>query len=443
MEEDRRKLYDVVALTAMDWVYSDFESPSQPWVFGGNKVPPPWTDNVKVGRREYRISYATRCCIPVGDDSNLLAQKGTLVVIVESLPAGGERERWLVLAFRGAARTQDWVANVGGVLPNGEPFRNLGLEVQGGWYNMVVENIPGASPGDHGKFAQEAMLEAATEEADKGATSLLVVGHSLGGALAQIAALLIWQRAANDSDESLRLRLMMNTWCITAASPMPFMPARVEVGGLSDEKQRAARAWMQERFHNYVNNNDPVPRLPGQLDFMEKLLRGCGPILVGPGVNGAMARINPLRAFVKARRELPALEGYSAMGRLSFVGHDAQAPCFDLAPDSPEALGYLRALREPDPSNPGGLANWYSGGVSDAVQEHLLPAYRARMESAWRQNWGLAVQSGRAWAQELAERPDGAPLRTLSGHGGLVGALCMAGPDLLASGSADSTVRLW
>ena len=60
-----------------------------------------------------------------------------------------------------------------------------------------------------------------TQEDPGSLSSVLVCGHSLGGALAQVTALLAYQEVLRGVPENLR-QLLSSLRCITLAAPQPF-----------------------------------------------------------------------------------------------------------------------------------------------------------------------------------------------------------------------------
>eukprot|EP00966_Prymnesium_polylepis_P144436 3335510-Prymnesium_polylepis.2 len=121
---------------------------------------------------------------------------------------------------------------------------------------------------------------------------VLITGHSLGGAIAQISAVLahkyhrllelkqdppwdLTKRFFDDKklliDDSARrplMQLLDSACCITFEAPMPFSPKRD--GGV---KQLAVLEWLDAHAINYCTATDPVPHLPRQLDSLKQAFR--------------------------------------------------------------------------------------------------------------------------------------------------------------------------
>ncbi|CAK9013225.1 unnamed protein product [Durusdinium trenchii] len=156
-----------------------------------------------------------------------------------------------VLAFRGTVDLNDWIKNLGAAV-NWSPFADILLGVHSGWHAAVSDQSL------HRKL-KEAL---AGLDHDK----ILLLGHSLGGALVQIAMAFMWLEATNRESPLYNNELMKNARGILFGSPAPFVQKERGTVGQRGHN-REARAWMQEHCVNFVNNNDVVPRLPFNLDF--------------------------------------------------------------------------------------------------------------------------------------------------------------------------------
>lgn len=154
-----------------------------------------------------------------------------------------------ILAFRGTVTLQDWVTNLAVPINWDSPLADLGVGVHAGWHAYVSDR-------EKQKQLRDALVKIESDE-------ILLAGHSLGGALAQIAMLFLWRELHNQE------RIAHHAYCVTFGSPAPFAIAKP-----CDEAQRLpeqAKTWMKERCVNFVNNNDPVPRLPFAPDFVAEL----------------------------------------------------------------------------------------------------------------------------------------------------------------------------
>jgi len=80
-------------------------------------------------------------------------------------------------------------------------------------------------------------------------TLLLVTGHSLGGALAQIAAMELF-RKAHDSGDTMLQAWLPALACVTFAAPTPFAPAETSAEGALQAAQSAALHWMRTHAWN-------------------------------------------------------------------------------------------------------------------------------------------------------------------------------------------------
>ena len=179
-----------------------------------------------------------------------------------SINGGTLAEEWKVflLAFRGSVTLRDWLTNLVPAV-NESPFGQLAVGVHAGWH-AYVSNLE-----------QHRELKAAIQSLED--ASIVICGHSLGGALAQVAMLLLWLEAeghqVNEDDDSVlyEMEVVKKTRCVTFGSPAPFM----ELGTRSQRRQAlraGARRWLREQCKNFVNITDPVPRLPFNADAMQR-----------------------------------------------------------------------------------------------------------------------------------------------------------------------------
>ena len=92
------------------------------------------------------------------------------------------------------------------------------------------------------------------------------VGHSLGGALAQIVTLMI--KIASETDHK---ELTVPVRCVTFASPMPFARFPDESQhNVQKTNQVRLLEWFRAHTVNFINNNDVIPRLPRYASFVNK-----------------------------------------------------------------------------------------------------------------------------------------------------------------------------
>ena len=175
----------------------------------------------------------------------------------------GHQKRILLAAFRGTSSLADWVANLQASI-DATAFDNLQLGVHKGWLKYI--DIPHLI----GKFREAIKQEWPLD-------AVLFTGHSLGGALAQIAAMLSYRTIQDRDDPDLMALVTNRLRCVTLAAPQPFT---LQVHDLRtfvnpDPFVRQAVPWMLQKCINYVNHDDLVPRLPFNHDFFSsfKLFR--------------------------------------------------------------------------------------------------------------------------------------------------------------------------
>ena len=233
------------------------------WIYDGEPtvdVLPPWID---INESRVNVSYTLAARIePTGLSS---MRCDSLFVELQ-----GEEEWYRVLAvtFRGTTTARDWIANAG-ALPDYDKFKSIGLGVHAGW--KAASTFP-----EYVNRLRSAIIQ---EASGKGLDAILFTGHSLGGALAQVAALVAYTDHKLWEDPKAS-KLLSGLQCITVAAPQPFSPTshqqiHTENGDAAAGvvlAQAQALQWMERRCTNYVRNNDLVPRLPGNLDFVQRLV---------------------------------------------------------------------------------------------------------------------------------------------------------------------------
>ncbi|CAK9067516.1 Phosphatidylinositol 4-phosphate 5-kinase 2 (AtPIP5K2) (1-phosphatidylinositol 4-phosphate kinase 2) (Diphosphoinositide kinase 2) (PtdIns(4)P-5-kinase 2) [Durusdinium trenchii] len=232
------QIFSLLAASASYWIYEPTER-SLPFF-------------LQLGPVNLQISCRVRAILePTRED---ITQKGTFVASYED-PTTHEQRKVFVLSFRGSRTAADWAANAA-VVPDKQKFKEQGLWVQAGWASLV-----------HVDALVEKFLAALQEEDPSSLHAVLLCGHSLGGALAQVTAMLAYQEVLRGRLGSDVARLLSRLRCFTLAAPQPFAV---------DPQGDAGKAleWMSHAV-NYVNNQDWVPRLPGSVEFLEKAAPGC------------------------------------------------------------------------------------------------------------------------------------------------------------------------
>lgn len=159
------------------------------------------------------------------------------------------KTRYLALVFRGTLTLPNWIANLG-CIPAKDRFARYGIWVHSGFH---------ASISDVRKWEEIKAIITNEHETAEGTGfdfKLLVCGHSLGGAIAQVAAFILY--------DTLDPCISSDVACVTFASPMPFA---LDPRSPNEPVQQRGLKWLSDHCINFVNNNDMVPRLPGNLKF--------------------------------------------------------------------------------------------------------------------------------------------------------------------------------
>ncbi|CAJ1363135.1 unnamed protein product, partial [Effrenium voratum] len=201
-----------LAARAAEWIYEP--DPRQ--------RPLPWV--LTLGEQTVHLRYKQRQLL--NRDGTNSVRKATFVATLE---LSGERKRVFVLAFQGTSSDKDWLTNLG-VERNRRAFARLGLAVHSGWAATIDSD-----------FHFSAMKAGLEEEAksEGGIDAVLLCGHSLGGAIAQIAAMFLYNEAL--ADENLQ-KWTQCLHCYTFGAPTPFsLPEEAEL----QAEAKAALEWMQ------------------------------------------------------------------------------------------------------------------------------------------------------------------------------------------------------
>ncbi|CAE7530989.1 PIP5K1 [Symbiodinium necroappetens] len=233
------------------------------WIYDGDASVhqlPPWLD---INESRVNLSYTLASRIEPTGTSSLRCDS-----LFVDLQGAEESYRILAVIFRGTTTAQDWIANAG-ALPDYDKFKDIGIGVHAGW--KAVATYP-----EYVNRLRSAILE---EASGTGLDTILFTGHSLGGAVAQVAALLAY------TDDKLWRhpkvsKLLSGLQCITVAAPQPFSPTSHQQIHRENREEAApgvllaqadALQGMERRCTNYVRNNDLVPRLPGNVGFIQKM----------------------------------------------------------------------------------------------------------------------------------------------------------------------------
>ena len=206
------------------------------WIYDGDASLhqlPPWLD---INESRVNLSYTIASRIEPTGTSSLRCDS-----LFVDLQGAEESYRILAVIFRGTTTAQDWIANAG-ALPDYDKFKDIGIGVHAGW--KAVATYP-----EYVNRLRSAILD---EASGTGLDSVLFTGHSLGGAVAQVAAWLAYTDSPTDHQQIHREN-------------------REEAAPGVLQAQADALHWTERRCTNYVRNNDLVPRLPGNVGFIQKM----------------------------------------------------------------------------------------------------------------------------------------------------------------------------
>ena len=236
-------------------------------------------------------------------------------------------------------------------------------------------------------------LKALTEEnqspLESPLDSVLICGHSMGGALAQVTATLAYSYAnkwrnsppAECSEqerrihglltEAMRSLLTEKLYCVTLAAPQPFAdPSSEELAKLTQLRKDAFKEtmkWMDKHLVNYVNGNDLVPRVPGNLDFVIDMLKNAPwmrvshRFLPAPGLYTFQAA-DLVQQWEKSCKQLKL---YRPVGQTVYIGHASQSDLMTSIPKDPEVVKISR------------MARWYDACA--ASYDHQVTTYVDRI----------------------------------------------------------------
>ena len=220
-----------------------------------------WID---VNESRVNLSYTLASRIEPTGPSSLRCDS-----VFVDLQGAEESARVLAVIFRGTTTAQDWIANAG-ALPDYDKFKAIGIGVHAGW--KAVATYP--------EYVNRLRSAISEEASGTGLDGILFTGHSLGGAVAQVAGLLAYTDEKLWKHRKVR-KLLSGLQCITVAAPQPFSPTSHEQIHRENSvaaapgvllAQAEALQWMERRCTNYVRNNDLVPRLPGNVGFVRRLV---------------------------------------------------------------------------------------------------------------------------------------------------------------------------
>jgi hypothetical protein len=311
------------------------------------------------------LRYEVRRCIEA-DDLGEDTQKAIVAVTLawsseEEPPLAALPCRVMVMVFRGTERGQDWLQNIACV-PNRRRFRAYGIGAHSGMLTLVENDL-------HNNAAE--FFEVLASEAEMGTSLLLITGHSLGGALASIFQLLmrLVQEHPDEVPDEARFverlpscakNLLSSLRAIGFGAPMVFVPPATGV---------EVTTHVFDRCTTVVHNNDVIPRLPSQLDFLQAVLRNCGRVRVGLAGGLAGMEADPASVVSTLASQIPVLSQYRHLGRILLARADGTWST-STADGGQDLLSELQ-----DPTDGAGIKNWWSGGAYDAGRDHSMERY--------------------------------------------------------------------
>eukprot|EP00931_Biecheleriopsis_adriatica_P005284 TRINITY_DN106809_c0_g1_i1.p1 TRINITY_DN106809_c0_g1~~TRINITY_DN106809_c0_g1_i1.p1 ORF type:complete len:647 (+),score=99.83 TRINITY_DN106809_c0_g1_i1:32-1972(+) len=295
----------------------------------------------------------------------------------------GQSHSVLVVVFRGSACLQDWL-QCAACSDDRVHFRCFGVGVHSGIWTYALNDFLETG---------EAFLDLLQSRQEEGSGGMvLFTGHSMGGALASINQLvgrMIWEHPSELPCHAERAQalspgtgeLLEKAHAITFAAPMTFVPVQ-----LSPQLE----AHLQTHLINFVMNNDPVPRLPGEIMFVEDLVSKAGDLQVKLG--GMAMKLGDVVKDLATR--VPVTKRYRHLGTLILIQGDGQA----LRACGSGCTSLLQEQRQP--TEGGGLWNWWSTNAYDASQDHLMERHLAALP------WSVQRESRQRMTLETREDLD-------------------------------------
>jgi len=354
------------ALTASEWIYGNYKDDAE----AKRNLPEVEEFRITNSRATCSIEYCMRRIALAGPQ--LRSQKATLVVALKT--PDKLVKRFLLLVFRGTVSLMDWTASVG-MQPDEMTFYDEGLAVHSGFHNLLGQAIQGVCP-------SKLMGKELDDTIQEGVSGMVITGHSLGGALAQIASLKI-MLAAMTKKEGLKKEIMEKPCCVTFAAPSSFKPLQCP----DDETKCKQEEWITQlgkHVHNYVHNNDIVPRLPGHAQFIENVLQQQGSSSALKSWTGITPMqkvlVDLFRMFMDA---LPVLEGYIHTATTSFIGHAAARDQQFLSPAAAESY-ILEINSREEVQEDSSMSLAHKPDLKSCVGDHDIAKYRKYVERTLR-----------------------------------------------------------
>ena len=309
------------------------------------------------------------------------------VTLLAEVHTGERVRRLLIFAFRGSEDLLDWVRNTS-LSFDKEVFANEELNTHSGFASAYSD------PKEHRVLMETLGKHASTCD------GLIFTGHSLGGAVAQVASLrarqfhqnlsaaghiprldvlkpVFTQLHADEDKKKGVLRLLDGTRCITFAAPMPFAPKG---------KASTVRAWLNEHAVNYCCGTDVAPMLPRYtVDLHQAVEKGVTEMTereAGPLISAYLEFKNDgVRKFLAA---LVPSQARSALIR-------KVTKALGIVKDATKALHDLTREYQPlvptvfvGPDEPGQGSSFSPNNAKDEVTEQLELRKRKLVGTPWR-----------------------------------------------------------
>lgn len=174
----------------------------------------------------------------------------------------------MLITFRGSVTANDWSANADAApiksglwhedLPNVLVHKGWGGEI---WHHFLLTMGSNGVREDGELTVAQLLKEYCVEK-------VLFAGHSLGGALAQVATLTAMVKLPKIVSESPTERSCPEVRAFVFASPMPFY---FDKDNLKDSEEEILQRF-RAKVHNVVFSLDVVPRIPGNHKWLKPCL---------------------------------------------------------------------------------------------------------------------------------------------------------------------------
>ena len=430
-----------------------------------------------------RLLHKTEACTAADCTTSVNLQFAT--VLDEAL-------KCIFVVFRGTATAMDALVDIHtmghGLL---DPNHNaIGIKVHSGVHTLLNNERPRWVP----------MLTDLFKGAYESGTTLIMTGHSLGGAVAMELLLYLLLLKEEMVDQQLKGALaipeQLDARVLAFGAPMPvqFYTPEKHHDGAPDyvEQRRRIEDDLQRRCLNFVHGNDVVPRLPGHLDYLfndgkrlGKLLQQKAPLwLPGAGYyaerwlagfvenfKSECSRYHPLGKIVHLANFCMQEISYEELKNfdneyendcidnhlMQRYSEQLQDPCIIYAtvrgPDliasaasvafSPDMQVYRSIRRVVSGGSDGRISIW--NAATGALVRHFSTHHTDAVTCVVFSLDGRHVVSGSRDNSAMLWDPDeGCAVRTFTGHADQVNSVAIS-PDSqkLVSGSNDATVRIW